>query len=198
MISDWANHLRGSMLMVGRIAVLVSVVVLGARSLGLLEAFELIAYDAFIRLRPLDPSPHSRIALVIVTERDIYRDVPVPPGTRRLEATLAAEPRVIAVMMHTGGGSIGVRAPGVLRNTEHVGFSDILVDPGGVVRRALLYMDDRARTYYSFSLRLALLYLKGQAVAPQAGAQNHLRLGRVTIRPLEANDGGYVRAYRAS
>jgi adenylate cyclase len=213
------------MLMVGRIAVLVSVVVLGARSLGLLEAFELIAYDAFIRLRPLDPSPHSRIALVIVTERDIaendwplsddmlariietvarhgpravgldiYRDVPVPPGTRRLEATLAAEPRVIAVMMHTGGGSIGVRPPGVLRNTDRVGFSDILVDPGGVVRRALLYMDDRARTYYSFSLRLALLYLKGQAVAPQAGAQNHLRLGRVTIRPLEANDGGYVRA----
>ena len=225
MMTESAKQLRASILRIGGIALSVACVVLGARSLGLLETLELTAYDAFVRLRPVDPSPSSRVALVIVTEQDvaehdwplsdevlaraieavarhepqaigldIYRDVAVAPGTRRLESVLAAEPRVIAAMKHSEDGSLGVRPPRVLKNTERVGFSDLLVDPGGVVRRALLFMDDGDATLYSLSLRLALRYLKEQGVVPEADARNEMRLGRTTIHRLEANDGGYVRA----
>jgi adenylate cyclase len=45
-------------------------------------------------------------------------------------------------------------------------------------------------------LRLALPYLQAEGVTPRADPSDprYLRLGRVTIRPLEPNDGGYVAA----
>ena len=204
-----------------------SAAVLGARSLGLLEAMELVAYDAFTRLRYADPRPDPRIALVTVTESeirahsgrlsddvlaqaleaaarhepraiglDIYRDVPIMPGTRRLQSVLAADPRIVVVMKSPEAGSQGVRPPSPLHNGERVGFSDILVDPGGVVRRGLLFLGDETHSAYAFSLRLALLYLQAQGVTPQPDPRDatHLRLGRSTIAPFESNDGGYVRA----
>lgn len=227
MISDLARHPRFSVLTAGLVAMSVAAGVVGTRSLGLLQAFELLAYDACIRLRPSDPPPDQRIALVTVTERDIlangwplsdevlaraieavtrhqpraigldiYRDVPLMPGSRKLEAVLAAEPRVIAVMKFAEGGSSGVGPPRVLRDTERVGFNDILVDAGGTVRRGLLFLDDGTAASYSFALRLALLYLQQRGIVPQADPHDAslLRLGRVTIRPLGPNDGGYVGA----
>ena len=201
--------------------------VLGARSLGLLEAMELVAYDAFTRMRYADPQPDPRIALVTVTESeirahggrlsddvlaqaleaaaryepraiglDIYRDVPIVPGTRRLQSVLAADPRIVVVMKSAEGRSQGVRPPSPLQSGDRVGFSDILVDPGGVVRRGLLFLNDETHSAYAFSLRLALLYLQAQGVTPQPDPRDatHLQLGRITIPPFEANDGGYVRA----
>ena len=200
---------------------------MAARDLGLLEAIELVAYDAYIRLRPADRSPNNRIALVTIGERDIqangwplsdevlartievvarqepcaigldiYRDVPIMPGRRKLEAVLAAEPRVIAAMKFAEDVSSGVKPPRVLQDTEQVGFNDVLVDPGGAVRRGLLFLDDGTAVSYSFALRLALRYLQAQSVVPQADPHDPalLRLGRVTIRPLEPHEGGYVGA----
>jgi adenylate cyclase len=84
----------------------------------------------------------------------------------------------------------------VLRGTERVGFNDIVVDPGGIVRRGLLFLDDEETTAYSFALRLALLYLQEEGIVPQPGPANpeHLRLGPTTIPPFEANDGSYAGA----
>src|SRR5262245_24884934 len=194
---------------------------MAARNFGLLEAIELVAYDAYIRLRPADSSPSTRISLVTISEHDIqangwplsddvlartievvarhkpraigldiYRDVPILPGRRKLEAVLAAEPRVVAAMKFAEGASSGVRPPPVLRGTEQVGFNDILVDPGGVVRRGLLFLDDGTAVSYSFALRLALRYLQAQGVVPQADPHDPslLRLGAVTIRPLEPHE----------
>lgn len=211
---------------VGVVVLLVTVVLVGVRSLGLLESAELAAYDGFIRLRPSDPPPDSRITLVTVTEADIpasggwplsddvlarvieqiarhrpraigldmYRDVPVPPGTENLDRVLAGQPRVVVVMKFGEGASSGVRPPAVLKDTEQVGFNDIVVDPGGVVRRALLFLDDGQTSVSAFALRLALLYLQVEGVTAQPAPENSelLRLGRTTIQPLEPNDGGYV------
>lgn len=201
--------------------------VIAARDFGLLEAIELVAYDAYIRLRPAAQSANARITLVTISERDIqangwplsdeilartieavarheprsigldiYRDVPILPGRRKLETVLATEPRVIAAMKFAEGASSGVRPPPVLQGTEQVGFNDILVDPGGVVRRGLLFLDDGTAVSYSFALRLALRYLQAQGVVPQADPHDPalLRLGRVTIHPLEPHEGGYVGA----
>jgi CHASE2 domain-containing sensor protein len=63
---------------------------------------------------------------------DVYRDGAVMPGTPELERVLSADQRVIAIMKHPEAGAVGVLPPRVLRGTERAGFSDILVDPGGV------------------------------------------------------------------
>ena len=127
---------------------------------------------------------------------DIYRDVPVPPGTNQLHAVLTRERRIITVMKFGEGSSGGVRPPPVLRDTDQVAFDDVLVDAGGTVRRGLLFLDDGTKTAYSFALRLALLYLEADGVRPQASEEDpgQLRLAHTTIRPFEANDGAYVGA----
>jgi adenylate cyclase len=125
---------------------------------------------------------------------DIYRDIEVPPGREALDALLTRNRHIITVMKLGEGGTDGILPPPVLKHTDQVGFSDILVDPGGIVRRGLLFLDDGETVAYSFPLRLVLLYLQAEGVRPQPdpATPQHLRLGRTTIRPFEGNDGGYV------
>ena len=127
---------------------------------------------------------------------DIYRDVPVPPGSERLEAALRRDGRVVGVRKFADGASQGVPAHSALRGTDREGFNDILVDPGGTVRRGLLFLDDGSTPAYAFALRLALLYLQAEGVAPLPDPREpaYLRLGRTTIRPLDANAAAYVGA----
>ena len=227
-VGPWRNLATSKLGAAALVVILTAGGVLGLRGARLLESLELAAYDWFIRMRPFDPAPDSRILLVTVTEADlqaqggwplsdrvlaqtvetlaryqpraigldIYRDVPVPPGRKELDAVLAGDPRVIVVRKFGEGPSDGVPPPAVLKNTDQVGFNDILVDPGGTVRRGLLFMDDGRTTAYSFALRLALLYLQAEGVTarPDETDPRQLRLGRSTIRPFEPNDGAYVRA----
>jgi adenylate cyclase len=127
---------------------------------------------------------------------DLYRDIAVPPGTERRDALLRREPRIIAVTKFAEGSSPGVGAPPALRDTERVGFNDIVVDPGGTVRRGLLFLDDGRTVMYAFALRLALLYLQpdGVTLGPDPRDPALIRLGGTTIPPLDANDGPYIAA----
>lgn len=126
---------------------------------------------------------------------DIYRDVPVGPGSAELDRLLRREPRVVAVAKFAEGSSAGVGPPAALKGTPQVGFNDIVVDRGGIVRRALLFLDDGETVMYSFPLRLALLHLQptGRGLGPDPTDETIVRLGRVAIRPLGPNDGPYVR-----
>jgi adenylate cyclase len=126
---------------------------------------------------------------------DIYRNFSVPPGQKALDRVLAAHPTIIMVTKFGGAGQVAVPPPhGV--SGEQVGFNDLLIDRDGVVRRGLVFLDNGEQTIYSFSLRLALLYLRAVGITPQPDPVHpeYLRLGRVTFRPFEANDGGYVGA----
>lgn len=125
---------------------------------------------------------------------DVYRDVPVPPGSAELEAVFRREPRVVAVTKFAEGSSAGVRPPAVLKGTQRIGFNDIVVDPGGTVRRALLFLDDGQTTLYSFALRLALLYLEpdGLRLGPDPRDAAIVRLGRTSVPPLGPRDGPYA------
>jgi adenylate cyclase len=126
---------------------------------------------------------------------DIYRDAPVPPGREALDAALLGNPRVIAVMKFGTEPRAGVPPPPVLKGTAQVAISDLIPDPDGVVRRALLFLDDGQSSYPALALRLALLYLQEEGILPQPDPvqPDHLRLGEATLRPLEPTDGGYVR-----
>lgn len=127
---------------------------------------------------------------------DIYRDVPVPPGHEELNAALKKHERVIAPMLLAEGARPGVAPPAVLKGTERIGFTDVVVDPGGTVRRGLLLMDDGRSVFYSLPFRVALVYLRGHGIAPLSdpGHPTYMRLGRTTLAPFEPNDGSYVRA----
>ncbi len=125
---------------------------------------------------------------------DVYRDVPVPPGSAELDAVFRRESRFVAVTKFAEGSSAGVRPPPALKGTQRVGFNDIVVDSGGTVRRALLFLDDGETTMYSFALRLALLYLKpaGVELRPDPTDRAIVRLGRTSIPPLGPRDGPYA------
>jgi adenylate cyclase len=99
-------------------------------------------------------------------------------------------------MKFGGDGKAGIPPPTTLKDTDQAGFNDIMVDPGGIVRRGLLFLDDGKNVYYSFALRLALLYLRSEGISPQPDAANpdHLCLGKTTIHPFGPNDGGYIGA----
>jgi len=204
---------------------LVFSIIIGIRVAGSLEFLELAAYDWLIRLQSEVSQTDPRVIIIGISERDIrsqgrwpltdvtlakalailvrhkpraigvdiFRDISVPPGREELDSILMGNPNIITV---TKFGEGGVPPPVVLKNTDQVGFNDVIVDPGGTVRRGLLYLDDRERTFFSFALRLSLIYLRLEGIAPQPDPvnPNHIRLGQTTIRPFEPNDGGYIGA----
>lgn len=127
---------------------------------------------------------------------DIYRDLSVPPGSQRLAELLGKSRSIVWVSKFGEGGASGIAAPKALQGTDRVGFNDIMVDPGGVVRRGLLFIDDGVTTATAFALRLALLYLQPEGVVPRSDPQDPelFRLGPHTLRPFESTDGPYANA----
>ncbi len=201
------------------------VIIIGLRSTGSIESLELAEHDWLISLKPDVSEKSKRIVIITITEQDIlkqgrwpltdatlakvlsvlsqykpraigldiFRDIKVPPGHEELNSILTGNPYIIGVMKF---GDDGVPAPPALRDTEQVGFNDIIVDPGGIVRRALIFMDDGKTVSYSFALKLALLYLQKEGIVPESDPANpqHLKLGKSVIRSFEGNDGGYIQA----
>lgn len=127
---------------------------------------------------------------------DIYRDLAVPPGHDRLQDAFGKYGNIIAVHKFGGDGARGVGPPPALEGTERVGFNDVIIDRDGTVRRSLLFLDDGQSVYFSFPLRLALAYLAEDGVYPRPDETRPewLKLGGVTIKPLEGSAGGYVGA----
>jgi adenylate cyclase len=127
---------------------------------------------------------------------DIYRDLPIPPGSEALDQLLREDQRIIVIEKFPGIDTPGIPPPPILQDTEQVGFSDLVSDAGGVIRRSLLFQASDERSGYSFALRIALRYLFSKGVYPQPGEPDpgFIRLGEVTLIPLEGNEGGYVHA----
>jgi adenylate cyclase len=207
------------------ISILCFCIVIGLQRSGSLENIELTAYDWFVRSRPklLDNNP--RILIIKISEDDIltqgkwpltdetlakalkqvlkytpraigldiFRDIPIPPGTDELNHVLSSNPHIICV---TKFGHGGVPPPPILKGTGQVGFNDMLVDPGGIIRRGLLFLDNGKEVFYSFNLLLALNYLQYEGITAGADEDHpeYLKLGQTTIKPLEQNDGGYINA----
>jgi adenylate cyclase len=205
--------------------ILVFLLIMLLRAGGHIEFLELTAYDWFIRLTPKRSSIDPKVTLIKISESDIralgrwpvtdetlaraleilleakpraigldiYRDILVPPGSEALNRIVTENPQIVGVMKF---GINGVLPQAIIRNTEQVGFNDILVDRGGIVRRALLFLDDGENVYNSFALRLASLYLQAEGITLQADPADpkYIRLGGTTIKPFETNDGGYIRA----
>lgn len=128
---------------------------------------------------------------------DIYRDTSVPPGTAQLDEVLLANRNIVWVMKFVERDGHAVAPPAALANSDsQVGFNDLLDDPGGVIRRGLLVLDDGKTFAYSFPLQLVLAFLKphGTRLQPDPTAPEVLRLGGMSIPAFEKDDGGYADA----
>ena len=131
---------------------------------------------------------------------DIYRDLPVEPGYKELAAVFESTPNLIGIRKFVGNKyGHGVAASPILEQRRQIGANDSLADGDGKIRRALISLrdnSDRGKTVLSFSTALALQYLKAENINAKVldPKTQKIQLGKAIFTPLEANDGGYVRA----
>lgn len=191
----------------------------GAKKLGGLQRFELFIFDSLVRLksdRGLDP----RLVVVGITEEDIqkyghplsdgevaeilsiiqqhdpkvvgldiYRKTEHPPGQAVLQQQLAAD-NLIAITNVGTDPAIGEVPPPDNVPWERVGFNDFSIDPDGVIRRGLLFVNATDRPFYSFALRSTLAYLPQHDTVFSHDA-NALYINGQAIPRLDAKSGGY-------
>ncbi|MBP0014985.1 MAG: CHASE2 domain-containing protein [Roseofilum sp. SID3] len=179
----------------------ITLALLTLRFLGLLQAIELLAFDAFVRLRPALPKddriiiiginepdlqnlgwpvPDSTLATLLETIAqsqpqaiglDLYRDLPVNPGHEELKQVMQQLPNLVGIERVADKKAPNIPAPPVLNPTTQVGFNNVLLDIDGKVRRGLLYVHTE-RVHKSFALQLALKYLDQFGIEETASSVN--------------------------
>lgn len=127
---------------------------------------------------------------------DLYRDIPQQPGHQALLTELKAA-NVIAITNLED--PITPPPPGV--PAHRVGFNDVPLDLDSAVRRILMFADvtvkqagqETQETFFSFALRLAMLYLSAENITlkPSPRNSNITQLNRADLIPLESDSGGY-------
>lgn len=197
--------------------------VVGLRQLGGLQLSELKIFDYMTQLKPDQPTD-PRLLVVGISEADIriqnhwplpdeviakalerlqqhqpraigldiFRDIPIAPGHDRLVKQLK-KPNIIAINYLGNTGEERIPPPPTLP-PEQVGFSDLVSDPDGVIRRNLMFVADGSFTYTSFSLQLAQRYLESKGVVPQLAETGEVKFGRTVFKQLQPTDGGYQSA----
>jgi diguanylate cyclase (GGDEF)-like protein/PAS domain S-box-containing protein len=128
---------------------------------------------------------------------DLYRDFPVGQGHEQLVETYRSMPNLIGIEQLTDPQVPGVLPPQELAKQGKVGFNNIVFDPDRKVRRALLYWFDHNRQKHtSFSLKLALTYLKTKGIQPAAAPNQpkSLQLGKAVFPRFQSQDSVYVNA----
>ncbi|OUL25292.1 serine/threonine protein kinase [Nostoc sp. T09] len=131
---------------------------------------------------------------------DIFRDLPVQPGHEKLLKRLQESDIIIPICKHSEAGSSGNpgTSPPQGIEAERVGFSDVVEDTDGVIRRNLLSVStdaaDPCQSVSSFSLQLALKYLAVGGIQPQFTSNRELQLRNIVFKPLQPHAGGYQKA----
>ena len=210
-----------------RIGIAVIILVTLARMIGSLQFFEWMSLDYFLRQllsEPIDkrivivgindrdireigsyPIPDREIAQLlrklqtykpVVIGLDLVRDIPVEPGYQERVKVFQKSKNLIAIAKVLGQDTIP--PPAELHN-EQIGFSDVLLDADGHVRRSILgTWKDESRNEYVFSLplRLAETYLKTRNIPLENGIRdpNTMRFGETELPRFLSHTGGYVRA----
>ncbi|HEY9811363.1 MAG TPA: CHASE2 domain-containing protein [Halomicronema sp.] len=125
---------------------------------------------------------------------DIFRDLAVPPGHKKLVEVFRNTPNLIGVEKVVGK---QVQPPPVLAEFEQVSMADLVLDADGKVRRALLSVRaEKGKTKLSLGTQLALMYLEKENIKLRMidPIKQHLGLGNAVFIPFSSNDGSYVRA----
>jgi len=123
---------------------------------------------------------------------DLYRDIPLPPGTKHLATLLNGHKEIIVAQKYGDAASAGIAPPPYLQSTEQSGCTDFPIDSDNRVRRALIFLGDNDGCF-SFGFVIASNYLASKGIIPSTVSDNidTLRLGNQALPRLLANDGGY-------
>ncbi|MEL6460001.1 MAG: CHASE2 domain-containing protein [Cyanobacteria bacterium J06621_15] len=208
----------------------VSTAIMGCRSVGVLENWELAAFDSMMRSRP-DEGKDNRILIVEITESDvqkqnaeergaasisdsilrdlvnklekhnprviglsIYRDSPVKSKYAQLAGWMRTSSKFIGVcQVSEGESNPGVPPPNQV-SPESLGFTDVVEDSDGVLRRHLLAMTpaEPCDTDKSFSFQLAERYLAQENSRIKLNSPSKSKSGHKFVLPyLENNSGSY-------
>lgn len=158
-------------------------------------------------IRRLGQWPMSDLQLATLLQRlrqanpaviglDLYRDLPVEPGTSQLQQVFNTTPNLIGIKKAVGNrnGPV-VDPPPVLDQRHQVAINDLVVDSDGIIRRHLLSVSQEGKTLLALGTRLALNYLAERQITPQLAAHGTtIRLGKASFQRLPPNAGGYVNA----
>jgi CHASE2 domain-containing sensor protein/two-component sensor histidine kinase len=152
------------------------------------------------------PIPDKELALVLkklqankpsVIGLDIFRDIPIEPGHKKLTQVLQNNQNIIGIeKVLPYSNSITIDAPSGLPS-DRVGFVDTLLDTDGYVRRSLLGAADPKGEYkFSFSIRVAETYLATQKIALENGIRDldAMRFDSTELTRFFPNSGGYIRS----
>jgi adenylate cyclase len=202
-------------------SIVAAVIILG-RGWGLLQPFELWIYDALrVAWAGHSPSKRILLVgateadverwdwplkdgdLATLLERlagwqprviavDLYRDHPEPPGTERLAAVLREHKNIVWAFKLKDAAQPGIAPPAALRGTGRTALADVVADPGGVVRRGLLFADDGVENYPTIGMAVASGYLARDHIGLAPGPDGALRLGKALIAPLDDRSGPYL------
>jgi adenylate cyclase len=212
-----------------------SALVLGLRAVGALQGLELGLYDQMMRLRPTplpddrilvvgidetdiqsrqewpieDDTVAELLSVLIEAEPraiglDMFRDLPIGEGQTVLLEQIQNNPTIFPVCKISSPDNPGVPPPPGTPAAQ-VSFSDLVVDPGGILRRSLLVAappadsdtvgthlcNDPEAQLFSLGLQLARQYLAAEGIELEVNAQQELRFGDVVLSRLSPNLGGY-------
>lgn len=153
---------------------------------------------------PMSDAVMARLLLTLKQQNpramglDLYRNLPVEPGHQELVKVFASTPNLIGIKkMVKKAGSDAVEAPPMLLQLGQVSASDLVLDADGKLRRSLLYLRTQDnQSILTLGAKLAFVYLATEGIIPQEvdRSKSQFRLGRAVFSPLQANDGGYIRA----
>ena len=229
---SWVGHL-GRPVVMSTLAT--GVVILGLRTLGALQGLELGVYDKMLRWRPtlppddrilvvgisesdiqarqewpIEDSTLAELLEVLIEAEpqaiglDMFRDLPIGTGQAELLSVLQSSDLIFPVCKISSADNPGVPPPTDTVETQ-VGFSDLVVDSGGILRRNLLIAAPPAEAeavdthlcnspdnqLFSLGLQLALRYLAAEGINPELTLNQELRLGQTVLPRLTPNLGGY-------
>lgn len=127
---------------------------------------------------------------------DIVRDAKVDPELPDLAKRLKkSDSFYVVCAVHTPGDRKSGTKPPPEVPVGRQGFSNVVQDIDGVVRRHLLSMDkfptSPCTTAYALSSMLAFSYLHKQGIEPSYTQEGNLQLGKVIFKRLQAPSGGY-------
>lgn len=190
-------------------------------ALGFLQSWELQIIDLLIRYRGTSPSqkvvlvtqsdedleffgqhPINDFQLATVLENiqnqnpavvglDVYRNLPVPPGTTKLNDLFENSPNLVTTYKEV--------PPAISPPQKSLlsGFADLVIDSDGVVRRNLLsILNEEGDQSISFGLLIALIYLQNQENIDYSfnSQTQETTVGAITFSRLNSQTGIYWKA----
>jgi CHASE2 domain-containing sensor protein/predicted Ser/Thr protein kinase len=120
---------------------------------------------------------------------DILRDLPIAPGHQELQQQLAQSDRTIVICKHANADNPAIPAPSS-RASDQVGFSDIVEDQDGVIRRNLLWVTPPPQAKCSASASLGWQLVR-RYLGTSPTWTSGLQWGQAQFQRLTATTGGY-------